>query len=640
MGWAWKVEAQLDPASTTAWIDITRFVQALSLTRGREDDLEQPEASTLTLQLKNTDGRFSPENSLGAYHPRITVNRGVRASVDVNGIVTRRFTGHTIAWDPIWAVGKAGIVTLVCSDAFERLARFHIDDYAAAAVIRSLKPDGYWQLGQADDLTDLSPGGITAATVGTVAKAADWIPWAVRYIEEPYWGPTLAVGDQTDFADTSGVAGAAYVPDSSRYGVANGTFSLHFRVYSGGNNPDRNIIGIGQAYQHASASTNRFIDARWALYTDTANVLRLARGNGDGTQTTWSLGITLYQDLGYSFVLVVTPTRVRVWQNGQLKIDDLTDTTPRIDPSGNVWMGSFGTDSSNDQYDMRGYGGRISDVAIWSRDISADVQFADLLASHHGWYEDPVDTRIGRVLNVVGWPTADRSISVGHTFIGPLSEGGNAAGILRELGHTDAGIVHIDRDGKVVFEGRQNRWLNRRSIVATYGDGTGESKYRDVQFAYDTVGLHNRVTVRYKPTRVTQPTAATDEDAESIAAFGVRDLSFGIQSVRFPRNRANLEVQTRKDMRLRISKLGVGVINSDSRASAALAVQLGDLIRVIRRPAGESAINQRVRVLQIVDDVYEGGKFWSVSLAVANAEVDASIEPYDVATYGASRFAY
>lgn len=660
VSWRWVVEAQLSPSDPTAWIDITKWVRSLSLTRGRADDLEQPEASVLTLELKNTDGRFTPENSLGAYYPRITVNRGVRATVDVNGTLTRRFTGHTVTWDPGWAVGKPGVARLMSNDALERLSRLQIPEYAAGAVLQAMTPDGYWPLSQSETLFDVSPAGATARTVGTFQRTGEWIMRS-RLGDAglpEYFGPSLAVGDSGGGpGTTSGVPGGAYVDDHVRYGAAEATFSLHFRIFVDMNNPDRNIIGIGRENPGATADTNRFLDARWCIWQAADEVMRYSRSNGDGTQSTFNLTSSnrLAPDLGHSFIFVVTPTRVRIWNSGTLTIDSATDLTPRLapDPGYRLWMGTFAGDSANDQYDTKSYGGRISDVAIWSRDISGDALFSDLLASWRGWVEDPPGTRIGRLLNVAGWPAADRDLDAGTGKLLPMNQGGTITEEVQRIADSDVGVAYVDADDKVVFEGRRDRWQTRRTIVATYGDGTGETKYRDVEFAYDTAGLYNHVEVSRPVERVTGviDTEAVKDDSASISSFGRRDLSVEIDNVdlwlfgvtgglQAMSDRAAWELNQRKDMRLRVTALDIGGISSDAKATAAVSVKLGDLIRLYRRPTGEDVINRRLRIQQIADAVTGGGKFWDVTLATSDAEVDAAVEPFDTARYNQSRFAF
>jgi hypothetical protein len=66
------------------WTDITSYTRAgdgAVITRGLPDESTATQPSSLTLTLKNPDGRFSSRNPLGAYYPYLVQNTQVRVSV-------------------------------------------------------------------------------------------------------------------------------------------------------------------------------------------------------------------------------------------------------------------------------------------------------------------------------------------------------------------------------------------------------------------------------------------------------------------------------------------------------------------------------------------------------------------------------
>ncbi|MDP8961494.1 MAG: hypothetical protein M3N32_07775 [Actinomycetota bacterium] len=648
MAWYWVIEAQLDPVDSTLWVDISSWVTAIALTRGRADDLETVEVSQLTVELENDDGRFTPENALGAYYPRVTLNRGVRAIVDISGTRYTRFTGHAVGWYPRWNGSDIGRVRLEANDAFERLSSFQLDDYATPNVIRSMNPDGYWPLGQTGQLSDLSANNVPAEVAGVYKKGADWIQYS-RLTDAglpQYFGPSLGVGDQGEGPGTSsGAAGAAYVADSPDYGVKDGSFSLHFRLWADMDNPDRNIIGIGRANPGATASSNRFTFARWAMYVNGFGDLAYHVGNGDGTSSGWAFSnMAPNPDLGYSIVAVITPTRNRFWMNGSLMIDGTDDKTPRLRNQGNLWMGAFEPTHTNDQYDTKGYGGRISDVAIWGRDASTIFGFSDLLASWRGWEGDTPGNRMRRLLDLSGWPTTERTLKAGRTVLAPMHKGGNLADVLRDLGRDDMGLVYVDAAGKIIFEDRIDRWFNRAAIVATFGDGAGETPYSTAGFSYDYVDLQNAVSVKSPTTGDVSwvPAGAYMEDAASVDEHGRRDISLEVDTLDAEElvDRASFELEAHKGIKLRMPDLNLGEVDGDARATTVTSLTLNALVRQYLRPAASSVIERRRRVQQIADRVGAGGYAWAVTLVVSDAEVDADVKPYGQAVVGTNRWSF
>jgi hypothetical protein len=70
-----------DPAP--AWTDITAFAElssGVSITGGRGDEYAAVQAGTCRVGLDNTDGRFTPGNTAGAYYPDVKVRKKLRVS--------------------------------------------------------------------------------------------------------------------------------------------------------------------------------------------------------------------------------------------------------------------------------------------------------------------------------------------------------------------------------------------------------------------------------------------------------------------------------------------------------------------------------------------------------------------------------
>jgi len=85
MPWASKVEAALasQPMATSpVWTDLTAYVEPpISITVGRGDEFSEVQPSTMSLRLRNYDGRFTMGNTAGAYWPNIKPGRRIRHTV-------------------------------------------------------------------------------------------------------------------------------------------------------------------------------------------------------------------------------------------------------------------------------------------------------------------------------------------------------------------------------------------------------------------------------------------------------------------------------------------------------------------------------------------------------------------------------
>lgn len=117
--------------SAGVWTDITQYVMlrnfATITNMGRVDESGSITPSILTLTLKNTDGRFTPKNTGGAYSPNIVRNCQIRVSVNatsVTGVAYNnfRFWGEIASWPPGYDVSQHDIwVDITASGIWRRI---------------------------------------------------------------------------------------------------------------------------------------------------------------------------------------------------------------------------------------------------------------------------------------------------------------------------------------------------------------------------------------------------------------------------------------------------------------------------------------------------------------------------------------
>ncbi|MBO0813631.1 MAG: hypothetical protein J2P30_00530 [Actinobacteria bacterium] len=165
------------------WTDITQFVMQrddITITGGRTAAGDTSSPAQLTLTLNNTDGRFSPLYSGGAYYPYLQRNTQIRVSLvnatSASGNVYSgyRFTGEVSEWPPRSdPSGNDVYVSITASGPLRRirkgggkgsaLARYY------ATLTGSYAPVAYWPCEEDPDTQILSAGvdGGTDMTVTT-----------------------------------------------------------------------------------------------------------------------------------------------------------------------------------------------------------------------------------------------------------------------------------------------------------------------------------------------------------------------------------------------------------------------------------------------------------------------------------------
>jgi hypothetical protein len=160
----------LTAAASRTWTDVSTYVeldQGLTITVGRGDERSEADANHLTLTLDNSDGRFTPGKTGGAYYPNVLLNRPIRVTgTPVDGAAQVEFLGFIDEWPIEWSDGteRSAYVTVSASS---RLSRLGTQTQLKSIVELAILPDSptaYYMLAE--------PGGATQANDSSGNRAA------------------------------------------------------------------------------------------------------------------------------------------------------------------------------------------------------------------------------------------------------------------------------------------------------------------------------------------------------------------------------------------------------------------------------------------------------------------------------------
>lgn len=167
-------------------------------------------------------------------------------------------------------------------------------------------------------------------------------------------------------------------------------------------------------------------------------------------------------------------------------------------------------------------GGRAPIIRV--RCIGLTKNLARLLLNDgSGYSQEASGTRVGNVLDDLGWPAGDRDIDTGQSNMiatGALANV-NAQDHLQLVQKSELGILFIAPDGDVQFQDRHCRLKSPYTTSqATFGDDAGEQSYQGIEPSYDDQFIYNDI-------RITRSggTEQTASDATSQATYGKRSLS-------------------------------------------------------------------------------------------------------------------
>lgn len=123
-----RVWIAFDPPSSTSptWVEITSYVEQenpITINHGRSDGLSDVNASTCSLTVDNSDGRFSAANPAGAWYGQIHKGNWLKVEITPpSATVSTRFTGFITSLPSQWS-GQYVYGQITASDRFEKLGQ-------------------------------------------------------------------------------------------------------------------------------------------------------------------------------------------------------------------------------------------------------------------------------------------------------------------------------------------------------------------------------------------------------------------------------------------------------------------------------------------------------------------------------------
>ena len=217
--------------------------------------------------------------------------------------------------------------------------------------------------------------------------------------------------------------------------------------------------------------------------------------------------------------------------------------------------------------------------------------------------EEATDTRIGNILDNVGWAAGMRNLDAGVADCAALTDfTGSAWSLIRKTVEVEQGNAFVAGNGDF-------RFLNRvahssPTSAATFGDGN--LSMSDFQPGYDDKILVNLAEVKATATATPQ----TASDATSIANRGTFDYAatnISLLDDNAARNVAEWIVGSRKDYNHRIAGFTVHPQKDGANLwPVVLSLDLGDVVTVNYIPPAGDTYNQQV-VIDHISHVITAG---------------------------------
>jgi len=268
------------------YADLTQYVEAVNIKRGRNRQLDQFNAGTATITFNNSSRILDPLNASSIYYPYVTP----RCPIIINADGVPIYTGLISDWNLDYDLANQDMMYAACADAFTVLANQNLNEFTPSAQLSSARVSTILQRPEI-----LYQGG-TEITLGSSTLGAYQVPQDTNVLT---YLQTVAKSEQGYFY----VSADGVLTFKGRTAVLNQPAGAMFTD-----------DGTGISYQ---TLTNQYGDELLYNYVVTQSPAGAAQINSDATS------IALYQ----SQVLSLT--------------DLLNSTTAEVDSLGEYLLGRY-----------------------------------------------------------------------------------------------------------------------------------------------------------------------------------------------------------------------------------------------------------------------------------------------------------
>lgn len=523
-------DSPFTPIDDCTWIEVTAFVRQCEIHRGRQHELSEFDAGTVTVILDNRDRRFDPlhlaytyddEDMIyddpeipydgvgGPYAPNITPFNRIRVTAIWKADVYRLFTGYVESYEMGYEPSNNDAISIIKGvDAFKILNLFSPLAPFRAEVL-NLNPYLYWPLDEAEGegAVDLSGND----RVGTESNQPS------RRIEMDR--PVADSGVGTHFNPRSRI----YRNDTANF-ASTQAFSVGFSLHPFIIHDVTQPIICGSYVDDGSTEQYR----GWLIdYNEAAHQVRFFLGS-DYHGGTNCFSVRNQESLGAEKEFLVMS------YDGSGAKEGVTWYVNGVENTGERSLtGTLGTVTSTKAQFIVGSNlnkipGTVGQPAA-NQDMShvfvidEALDAAQVATLYHAyispWKTQRTDERVSTILDVVGWPTEERDLGHGVMSMDAITEKlANVLEGMRTVDRTELGATYISKEGKVAFRNRYYQ-IDSSTLAITFGDSTAaiEVGYSNISPSFDDSDLWNEVhAVKEGSTQIASSTASKDRYAARI----------------------------------------------------------------------------------------------------------------------------
>jgi hypothetical protein len=233
-------------------------------------------------------------------------------------------------------------------------------------------------------------------------------------------------------------------------------------------------------------------------------------------------------------------------------------------------------------------------------------------------------TRIGKLLDAIGWPTGMRDIDAGQTTVqadpGSLRTG---LGAMQSIESTEYGALYMDALGNFVF---QDRALTSSSVAGTptvfADDGSGIS-YNNAVWKLDDSLIFNKATITR--TGGTAQVASNQASIDKYFLHSYQETNLLMETDAEALNNAQAYVASRQETSVRCDAVTLDLYtdNYNTGILAALDLDFFDPVTVTTTQPGSSTLSKTLQVFGVSHDIKPNA--WKTTFTTLEPIIDSFI---------------
>lgn len=211
-------------------------------------------------------------------------------------------------------------------------------------------------------------------------------------------------------------------------------------------------------------------------------------------------------------------------------------------------------------------------------------------------------TRIGLILDQIGWPTQLRNIDTGDTELeGDPGTQRTALAAIQNIEESDLGAFFIDPDGIATYYSRIDLSQKASGTATEFNDDGTNIAYQSIDISLDDTELANEVTLTRlsgSPQTVSNATSISDYFLRSYSSSGLMMRTNALALAR-----ATQILAYRKEARLRVDSITLDLSSPSNRVVPGLSLDVGDPIIVNRTMAAATGFDLRITINGVNHDI-------------------------------------